>query len=178
MSTPTLVIVAGPAGSGKTTLAHELARAIGCPSICRDEIKEGIAFGEPDFTPDVGDELTQRILPVFFDTIRFLVESGVTTIAEAAFQHHVWAPNVVHLAAAAELRIVRCRTDATTARERVRQRASLRTVHADTSVLDDPDYYSAYRWLELDAPSIDVDTTNGYRPTIAAIAHWIAQPAS
>ncbi len=40
---PTLVVISGPSGAGKTTLAHLLARRIGCPAICRDEIKEGMA---------------------------------------------------------------------------------------------------------------------------------------
>ncbi|MGH3246565.1 MAG: AAA family ATPase [Trebonia sp.] len=29
---PTLIVVSGPPGSGKTTLAHEIARAAGCPA--------------------------------------------------------------------------------------------------------------------------------------------------
>jgi DNA polymerase III delta prime subunit len=37
---PALVVVSGPPGSGKTTLAHKIARAAGCPAACRDEIKE------------------------------------------------------------------------------------------------------------------------------------------
>ena len=40
---PTLIVVTGRPGSGKTTLAHALAREIRCPAICRDEIKEGLA---------------------------------------------------------------------------------------------------------------------------------------
>ena len=39
---PVLVVVSGPMGSGKTTLAHQITRAAGCPAICRDEIKEGM----------------------------------------------------------------------------------------------------------------------------------------
>jgi predicted kinase len=45
-SRPTLVVVSGP-GSGKTTLAHEIARAVGCLAICRDEIKEGMVHATP-----------------------------------------------------------------------------------------------------------------------------------
>ena len=50
-SLPTLVVVSGPIGSGKTTLAHKIARAVGCPVVSRDEIKEGLAHGSPEFRP-------------------------------------------------------------------------------------------------------------------------------
>jgi broad-specificity NMP kinase len=30
---PTLVVVSGPPGAGKTTLAHAIARAVGCPAV-------------------------------------------------------------------------------------------------------------------------------------------------
>ena len=172
MTVPVLIVVTGPAGSGKTTLAHELAGTMRCPAISRDEIKEGMALGEPDFVPAVGDTLTKRTVPVFFGAISFLLEAGVSLVAEAAFQHHVWAPNLSPLSDLAALRIVRCRTDQATARERVLQRAALRSAHADGSVLDDPGYYDAYRWLDLDVPSMDVDTTSGYSPTVHDLATW------
>jgi adenylate kinase family enzyme len=50
MTSPTLVIVSGPPGSGKTTLAHEIATALGAPAICRDEIKEGMVHATAQFT--------------------------------------------------------------------------------------------------------------------------------
>lgn len=174
VAVPVLVVVTGPAGSGKTTLAHELAQAMRCPIVSRDEIKEGMAFHEPDFEPTVGDELTARTLPVFFEAVTFLIESGVTTVAEAAFQHHVWAPRLAPLLKVADVRVVRCRTDAMTARERVRRRAPLRSAHADGSVLDDPRYYDEFSWPDLGVPTIDVATTNGYKPTIREVASWLA----
>ena len=59
MATPTLVVVSDPPGAGKTLLAHELARAIPCPAVCRDEIKEGMVHAEGrEFRPAPGDPLT------------------------------------------------------------------------------------------------------------------------
>jgi hypothetical protein len=39
---PALVVVSRPPRTGKTSLAHPIARAIPCPAVCRDEIKEGM----------------------------------------------------------------------------------------------------------------------------------------
>ena len=73
-------------GSGKTTLAHNIAHAMGCPAVCRDEIKEGMVHATPGFVPGPGDELTMRTLPVFFGVLEVLLRASVTTVAEAAFQ--------------------------------------------------------------------------------------------
>src|SRR5688572_31348619 len=88
---PRLIIVTGRPGSGKTTLAHALARAIRCPAICRDEIKEGLvhslsAASEPT------DAVQRHATDAFFQAIQTLLQNGVTLVAEAAFQHRIWAP--------------------------------------------------------------------------------------
>ena len=180
MSTlPSLIVVSGPAGSGKTTLAHEIARAVGCPAVCRDEIKEGMVHATPGFTAAPGDELTGRTLPVFFGVVELLLRAGVTTVAEAAFQDQVWRPRLTPFLALARVRVVQCVTDPDIAAHRVLRRRAhdpTRRAHADPD--SDAAAYArqlaAFSRLRLDVPSLEVDTTAGYRPALAEVVAFAA----
>jgi len=169
---PVLVVISGPAGTGKTTLAHELAGAVGCPAVCRDEIKEGMVHAADDFVAGPGDALTMRTLPLFFSTLRLLLDGGVTVVAEAAFQDHVWRPHLEPLAGIARLCVVQCHTDAGTARARMAGRQG-RSAHTDGAVLADDGYHAGFQRLELPAPSLDVDTTAGYDPPLERIVDFV-----
>src|SRR3954447_17994480 len=169
---PTLVVISGPAGAGKTTLAHELARAIGCPAICRDEIKEGMVHATGSFEPAPGDALTVRTFPLFFAVMRQLLEGGVTVVAEAAFQDQVWRPQLEALMPLAALRVVQCHTDPETARHRINDRRS-RAAHADASVLDDAGYFDDFHRVAMRVPTIDVDTTSGYSPSLDHLVAFV-----
>ena len=177
---PTLIVVSGPPGSGKTTLAHQIARAAGCPAVSRDEIKEGMAHATPGFTPGEGDELTMRTLPVFFAVLRLLLEAGVTTVAEAAFQDRVWRPRLEPLLPVALLRVVHCTTDPEVAFTRIigrRGRDGTRRAHLDPGPADREAYVRrlrAFSRLRLDVPSLEVDTTAGYRPALAEVVAFAA----
>lgn len=175
MVLPTLVVVSGPAASGKTTLAHELARAIGCPAICRDEIKEGMVHAAGRFDPATGDALTMRTLPLFFAVLRLLLEGGVTVVAEAAFQHQAWVSNLEPLTRLSSLRVVQCHTDPATARLRMGDRAASRVAHADIDVIENARYFDDFDRLAIAAPSIDVDTTSGYQPSLARVVAFIGE---
>jgi predicted kinase len=170
MSLPTLVIVSGPAGSGKTTLAHRLAALIGCPALCRDEIKEGMVAATPNFVPGPSDPLTVRSYALFFATIRLFLEHGVTHVAEAAFQHANWVRGLEPLRPLGQLRIVRCHVEPAIARSRAEQR---RGQQRSRAAHDDIGHFSVDRPFEpihLASPTLDVDTSDGYRPDLAAIA--------
>lgn len=182
----TLIVVSGPAGSGKTTLAHAIASAVGCPAICRDEIKEGMVHaacgpasacdGPARFTAAIGDELTARTLPVFFAVLDVLLRAGVTTVAEAAFQDHVWRPRLEPLRELAKLRIVNCTVDADLALSRIQQRARdnpLRRAHADR--VPRP---AAFTRISLDVPALEVDTADGYRPGLEQIVAFVNDEGS
>jgi predicted kinase len=181
---PLLLVVSGPPGSGTTTLAHVLARAIPCPAICRDEIKEGLVHVQHDYTPAPGDALSHRTLDTFFGVVHFLVDAGVTLVAEASFQHAVWEPGLLPVLESARVRIVHCRVDAAVARKRITRRAEgtavRRAVHGDYSLLEPFDSFKrafeSFDPIALSVPSLEVDTTDGYDASAERIVRFVNRP--
>ena len=181
---PTLIVVSGPPASGKTTLAHSLARAVYCPAICRDEIKEGLVSGGAleASAPEPGDAATHLATAAFFDVIELLIQREVSLVAEAAFQHGRWAPRLTAFSATADVRIINCATDAGVAHERRvrrwRNQPWRRRFHADPD-LDElarierrEIVLPAYLPIRLNLPMLAVDTSAGYHPAFEAIVSF------
>jgi predicted kinase len=180
--TPTLVVVSGPPGSGKTTLAHAIAREIPCPAICRDELKEGMAHAVPaDFQGGHGDPLTARATPLFFEVLRVLLAGGVSVVAEAAFQDRLWRPGLEPLVELAQIRIVHCHVDHAVSFERAVRRSAdsphHTRAHGDStlgkSAEDWAQAFESFDRVSISAPSIDVDTTDGHAPDLGAIVEFV-----
>jgi predicted kinase len=162
---PTLIVVTGRPGSGKTTLTRDLARAVRCPLISRDQIKEGLVntIGPSGHT----DEIAWQAYQIFFDTIEALLQQQVTLIAEAAFQHKLWAPRLQPLSEIASLRIIVCNVDSQVAHSRCVARNLADP--ARERIHPPPTAPSDYDPPHLDVPTITVDTSNGYRPAFEQI---------
>jgi predicted kinase len=177
---PALVVVSGPPGSGKTTLAHRLAAAIGCPAICRDEIKEGMVHNLPGFVPGHDDDPSPAANGTFFSVLETLLRAGVTTVAEAAFQDRLWRPGLEPLQPLARVRILHCTVDPELALRRSLRRSAEnqhRRAHPDPGPADAAEYLARLRAFErvaLAAPLVEVDTTDDYQPALSDLVAFLA----
>jgi len=176
---PSLIVVTGRPGSGKTQLAHALARAVRCPAISRDEIKEGLV----NTTGEIGgpsDDLQLRANKAFFETVKLLLSHRITLVAEAAFQQKLWAPQLETFRANARIRIVLCAVDPELARARHIERGladpDRERFHHDRVVQaareSRPLPIGSYDPPLLNVPTLMVDTSDGYRPAFEAIVSF------
>ncbi|MDP9315271.1 MAG: ATP-binding protein [Chloroflexota bacterium] len=181
MSLPSLIVVTGRPGAGKTTLARTLAHLMRCPALIRDELKEGFVLTSHDIPPTMNANL--HVYDTFFQTIELLLHNGITLVAEAAFQHHLWQPKLEPLQAIAEIRIVVCSIDPALARARFIQRGQLdperERYHGDWAVRAAKEGQelpiNTYDPPHLPVPTLTIDTSEGYRPTLETIVMFAMQ---
>lgn len=132
------------------------------------------------FEPAPGDPLTQRTLPLFFDVLRLLLSAEVSVVAEAAFQDALWRSGLDPLTDLAQLRIVQCHVDPDIAHERIAGRSAAR-LGVSAHVVEPPEdelaewkrAFASFARLSIPAPSLDVDTTDGYAPDLPAIVSFV-----
>jgi predicted kinase len=176
---PTLTVISGPPGAGKTTLAHALAERLGCPAICRDEIKEGMVLAAgPDFGPEDHDPLNWRTLEAFFAVLETLIRAEVSMVAEAAYQDRLWRPGLGPLLPWAKLLIIRCHVSVELARTRQQDRLAndpRRTAHADAAhlaILGNAPPGDGFDWPSLDVPALDLSTASDLATAVDTAAEF------
>ena len=174
MPKPTLIVVTGRPGAGKTTFANALGSDFFMPVVSRDSIKEGYVhtFGKKHTA--LPPETNSFVNQIYVNTLIGLIDSNVSVVTEAAFQHKVWQPMLEPFMDKAQIYLLICKIDGKTALERFVQRGlnnSMREYfHGDKGV----DLarkgvvltVSPYDEPRLDVPTYYIDTTGECSPSI------------
>jgi predicted kinase len=180
MNKPLLIVVTGCPGSGKTTLAHVLAKQVHCPALCRDEFKEGLVNTLEGSHDTLNDDVNRRVYETFFQVVELMASNGISLVIEAAFQHKLWAPKLEPLQDLSRMSLVICTVDPLLARSRFIERSltdpARKRFHGDR--FEDAEKTGSQPSIEnydpprLSTPTLSVDTTDGYRPGLEAIVSF------
>ncbi|HWB92214.1 MAG TPA: AAA family ATPase [Puia sp.] len=178
MNKPLLIIVTGRPASGKSTLAAILAREIKCPLISRDELKEGYINTLGVQHEQLDNSAAWHIYRLFFEVIYLLVSKGVSLVVEAAFQEHLWKPQLLTLRDKTDIRIIICEPGPDLARARFANRLQTNPdrdrFHGDKLVKETGGLQTdAYIPVDMDVPTLVVDTTDHYQPDIGQVLSFI-----
>ena len=183
ISKPPLVIVSGAPASGKTTLSRLLADRLPLPLLAKDRLRQ--IFGDA-FNAETREESRRLIAPgfiVYSELISELLRSGVGVVAECNYHRGISEPELRPVAALGTPVIVHCQVSRELSVRRFIERHQLalperrygfdgdriagleRGIPQDAWELAEP--------VEIGAPVLRVDTTDGYNPDLDGIVAWV-----
>jgi predicted kinase len=170
-----LVIVCGAPGTGKTTIAREIASSLGHVLLAKDDLKEALADRLGAGDRERSRELGRMAYDAMRDRARDELAADRGLVLEANFRRAFSEPWLRELAPARDVRVIECVCDATVRRRRFSERGERgerHAVHLDAEILanewsDDTSEFA----IDVGAPRLVVDTTDGYDgSTIARFA--------
>ncbi|GAA3343127.1 hypothetical protein GCM10017714_34480 [Curtobacterium pusillum] len=160
----TIALISGAPGSGKTTLATVLADALGWPRVDRDRLYAGLVDGA-----DLDrDQVVAHGVELFWTATAHLAAAGCSVVADATLYRGQSEADVRRvLDPAGDVRNVHCRSDLAYGRFVARGHGAAidARVARNAPLVTDP--------LDLGRPRLEVDTTDGYDPTVDRVVAWV-----
>ena len=177
LSQPLLVLISGAPGSGKTTLAKLLAERTGLYHVERDNLKLGIEFTSRSDPKD----RNKTVVPIYLELLFQLLKLRVSIIADASHYQGKSEADLQRYGNIATVVNIHCR--AANHHERAQKRDTIR-VSAQPEWLSEytPKYTAAapqtINPIAHGYTVLEVDTSEGYKPTIDVITDWLYQQLS
>ena len=175
---PLLVLINGAPGSGKTTLAHQLAQVTSLPVVSRDAVRAGLAETLSASCATDRSMMNQRVVSTTWGIIEHLLGFGVSVISDQACVRGLSEHDLQPLMRIARTVVIHCRTSPEVAQRRFIARslrygseptfgagAAPQVERMNQGTFD----WSAYGPLDLDVPTLLVDTADGWMPDLDAI---------
>lgn len=167
-----LVIVGGAPATGKTTLALALGTTLGLPVLTKDDIKEALAAPFATGDRDWSRQLGVAAYSVLFAVAERILAAGHGLVLETNFRSGISDAPLRALARLAPTVVIVCRVPDPLRRKRFEDRAARgrHRVHIDSAVLDEWNEDDSEFLIEIGAPRLIVDTTDGYAPDLERVA--------
>ena len=170
---PPLIIVTGPPGAGKSTLALQLSAALPCPLISRDALRAGLVLGNTQASDHTS------VNQLFQTSVTHLLHHGSAVICEAAFQHPVWQTLLPDWHACAHIVVICCHIDASTALQRITTRLHQQPwrahIHDDQTYIDqlrqNPSLIDDFGYLTIATPTYQLNMTTPV--DLPLLTHWV-----
>lgn len=146
MNQPALIIVTGPPGAGKTTLARHLTQALRLPLFSRDTLKEllydNLGAGDNEWRRRLG----AATYPLLYAIAEQILIAGHSCLLETAFSAELDTPEFKRLNKLVDFQFIQivCRAEPAILHERVTQRFNNGQHPAHPGAMSFEDYQSRF----------------------------------
>ena len=185
MGRPTLVVVTGEPGSGKSTLGRALAAELHLPYLSRDDVRWGLRATAGLWTNNMTEDVDRRnAVESFLHLIETAAQLGVTAVLEyMVFTSNPETLDRLHAVANCLVVLTESRNSDGRASHRDRQDLLLRRPEVLAALGHESigDYLSGSgretarspMIRDFDLPTLRVRTDDGYEPPMRAIVDWV-----